>query len=231
MLMPLGFVVLVSMVKDIFEDLKRHNSDKMENNRKVLVGDIISNTFVEKKWAELHVGQIVKIKCDDFFPADIVLLNSSAHKGISYIETKNLDGETNLKHKQALKQTIELTSVPDKILSNLEGALVECESPNAMLFKFEGTVTSSKGIIPLTVDQMLLRGSSLRNTDFIIGLVIFTGHETKIMKNSSGSRTKFSKLERATNKYILVIVLIQFVISFIGAMINTIWEVIYSDDF
>jgi magnesium-transporting ATPase (P-type) len=85
------------------------------------------------------------------------------------------------------------------ILPNLDGALVECESPNPLLYKFEGTITSSKGIIPLTVDQMLLRGSSLRNTNYIIGLVIFTGHESKIMKNSTGSRTKFSKLERMTN--------------------------------
>lgn len=52
---------------------------------------------------------IVKIKENEYFPADLILLNSSASKGICYIETKNLDGETNLKHKQANKRTLEAT--------------------------------------------------------------------------------------------------------------------------
>jgi phospholipid-transporting ATPase len=71
---------------------------------------------------------------------------------------------------------------------------------------------------------MLLRGSSLRNTEYIYGLVVYTGHETKIMKNSVRAKAKFSKLERATNTYIVIIVLIQLVISIIGASLNTIWQ-------
>lgn len=104
--MPLSFVIVVSMLKDIFEDLKRHRSDNYENNLKVLVADLKTNTFVARRWSELHVGQLVKIQQNEYFPADIVLLNSSAPKGICYIETKNLDGETNLKHKQSNKETI-----------------------------------------------------------------------------------------------------------------------------
>jgi phospholipid-transporting ATPase len=103
MLMPLSFVVFVSMIKDIFEDMKRHASDNTENNRKVLSVDLEKGAFVERRWSDLHVGMIVKIMDDEFFPADIVLINSSSFKGISYVETKNLDGETNLKHKQSQK--------------------------------------------------------------------------------------------------------------------------------
>jgi phospholipid-transporting ATPase len=73
---------------------------------------------------------------------------------------------------------------------------------------------------------MLLRGSSLRNTEYIYGIVIFTGHETKIMKNSVRSKSKFSRLESATGKYILVIVIIQILLSLIGAFLNTIWEIV-----
>ena len=107
MLVPLSFVVLVSMIKDIFEDLKRHQSDNQENNRKVLVADPEQGVFKEVIWRNLHVGMIVKIFADQFFPADLVLLNSSAPQGIAYIETKNLDGETNLKHKQGTKELVE----------------------------------------------------------------------------------------------------------------------------
>ena len=77
-----------------------------------------------------------------------------------------------------------------------------------MLYRFEGTMIVNGSIVSLNNDQMLLRGSSLRNTEYVYGLIVFTGHETKIMKNSVKSRAKFSKLELSTNKYIIVIVVI-----------------------
>jgi len=55
------------------------------------------------------VGCIVKIEENNFFPADLILLGSSLPKGICYVETKNLDGETNLKHKQTDKSIFRLS--------------------------------------------------------------------------------------------------------------------------
>lgn len=98
-----------------------------------------------------------------------------------------------------------------------------------MLYRFEGMMVAGGTAVPLTVDQMLLRGSSLRNTEYIYGLVVFTGHETKIMKNSVKSRSKFSRLESSTNIYVIVIVIEQFILSFIASLFNTIWELVYYD--
>jgi magnesium-transporting ATPase (P-type) len=114
------------------------------------------------------------------------------------------------------------------LIDKMKGAWVDCEQPNDMLYKFEGAMGLNEEnkdvLISLGTDQMLLRGSSLRNTDYIYGLVVFTGHETKIMKNSVGSRAKFSRLELATNNYILLIMLLQLSISLTGAIGNAVWQ-------
>ena len=91
------------MIKDIFEDSKRHNSDKQENNQSSLVYDPVTHTFIEKQWRYLKCGQIIKVDNEQYLPADIVIVGTTGLKGVCYIETKNLDGETNLKHKLALK--------------------------------------------------------------------------------------------------------------------------------
>ena len=115
---PLAFVVFVSAVKDILEDRKRHLSDNQENNRKVLVGT--ADGFQEKMWKEVKVGNVVKIKNNEYFPCDLILLNSSANKGICYIETKNLDGETNMKHKNSHKEVLNYCQY-DNAVSKLQG--------------------------------------------------------------------------------------------------------------
>lgn len=108
------------------------------------------------------------------------------------------------------------------------GSKIECEQPNEMLYKFEGNLTMNGGMtVPLSIDQMLLRGSSLRNTDYIYGIVVFTGHDTKIMKNSVKSKVKFSRLEKSTNTYIIIIMVLQLVLALTCAFTNTIWEVVY----
>lgn len=102
-----------------------------------------------------------------------------------------------------------------------------------MLYRFEGTMGlggDKKGtLLSLGPDQILLRGSCMRNTETAYGLVVFTGHETKIMKNSVKSRAKFSKLELSTNNYIFMIVILQFIISLIGAIINIVLSDIKGD--
>ena len=138
----------------------------------------------------------------------MLLLSSSIAKGLAYVETKNLDGETNLKQKQPDKNILRLAQNDEAALSNFTGAQINCEGPNEHLYKFEGNITLPDGAtIPIDPDQVLLRGSCLRNCEWIIGVCIYSGHETKIMKNGTNARAKTSKIAIATNKYILITML------------------------
>jgi magnesium-transporting ATPase (P-type) len=88
----------------------------------------------------------------------------------------------------------------------LEGAAV-CEVPNDQIYKFEGSVTLNKYLrkISVSAENLLLRGSSLRNTEWVIGFVVYAGHQTKIMMNSANSRFKMSSIEKGTNQQIIFI--------------------------
>ena len=86
-------------------------------------------------------------------------------------------------------------------MQNFNDAVIECENPNASIYTFNGVLKiPSKDInIALDIDQMLLRGSSLRNTEWIYGIAVFAGHDTKVMMNSIASKPKKSKIEIKTN--------------------------------
>lgn len=96
--------------------------------------------------------------------------------------------ETNLKIKQSSPSTASLTSPP--AISSLQGQL-RSEQPNNSLYTYEATLTMGSAgpagskEIPLGPDQILLRGAQLRNTAWMYGLVVFTGHETKLMRNAT----------------------------------------------
>lgn len=175
------------------------------------------------------MGDVVKVKKNEYFPTDMVLISSSEPSGICYIETKNLDGETNLKHKLALKQTHNLFSQGEEFLNRFSTE-IKCEEANAMIYQFKGTIDINGVKTPITPEQFLLRGSSLKNTEWVIGVSVYTGHETKIMLNSSNAQSKFSQLEHQMNTQIVYIFIMQVVICLFGAIYYTIWFATTEDD-
>ena len=226
-LLPLLFVTSVSAIKDLFEDIKRHNADSQENGRKAEVLDPTSGQFQSKIWKDIKVGSIVRVTNNQFFPADMILLNSSGRKGICYIETKNLDGETNLKHKVSNKDVM-VHVQNDKALASFKGQ-VKCEGPSDKIYQFDGVITVNGERISLSYENFLLRGSSLRQTDWIVGLITFTGHGTRIMKNSTGARTKFSRVEKQTNMQIIFIFGLQCVLCLVATVYGTFWKQTYTE--
>nr|XP_017222816.1 PREDICTED: phospholipid-transporting ATPase 3-like isoform X4 [Daucus carota subsp. sativus] len=129
--------------------------------------------------------------------------------------TANLDGETNLKIRKALEKTWDFVS-PEKA-SEFKGE-VQCEQPNNSLYTFTGNLILQKQTLPLSRNQILLRGCSLRNTQYIVGCVIFTGPETKVMMNSMNVPSKRSTLEKKLDKVILALFCLLFCMCLIGAI-------------
>ncbi|AQK65512.1 Phospholipid-transporting ATPase 3 [Zea mays] len=192
---PLSLVLLVSLIKEAFEDW--------------------GQCWESTPWKRLQVGDIVRIKQDGYFPADLLFLSSTNPDGVCYIETANLDGETNLKIRKALEKTWDYV-IPEKA-SEFKGE-VQCEQPNNSLYTFTGNLIMDKQTIPLSPNQLLLRGCSLRNTEYIVGVVIFTGHETKVMMNSMNVPSKRSTLEKKLDKLILALFATLFTMCVIGAI-------------
>ena len=216
-IVPLIIVLLVSAGKELVEDFRRKNSDKSLNYSKAQV--LRGSNFENIKWVNVAVGDIVRVESEESFPADLVLLASSEPEGLCYIETANLDGETNLKIKQAIPETA--TYVSPNELSRLSGR-IRSEQPNSSLYTYEATMTLHAGggekELPLAPDQLLLRGAVLRNTPWIHGAVVFTGHETKLMRNATATPIKRTQVERMVNIQILMLVAILIILSIISSV-------------
>ncbi|XP_010528032.1 PREDICTED: phospholipid-transporting ATPase 10 [Tarenaya hassleriana] len=215
-LLPLVLVIAATMVKEGIEDWRRKQQDIEMNNRKVKVHDG-NGIFRQEEWRNLRVGDIVKVQKDEFFPADLMLLSSSYEDSICYVETMNLDGETNLKVKQGLEWTSSMLH-QDSDFRDFK-AVVRCEDPNANLYSFVGSFEHEEQKLPLSIQQLLLRDSKLRNTEYVYGAVIFTGHDTKVIQNSTDPPSKRSTIERKMDKIIYLMFGVVFLISFIGSII------------
>ncbi|KAJ3046996.1 hypothetical protein HK097_000331, partial [Rhizophlyctis rosea] len=209
---PLSVVLFLSAVKEIVEDRKRHAQDAETNSREVKVLDLPSRSFQLKKWRDVCVGDTVRIEGGEAFPADLILLSSSEPDALCYIETSNLDGETNLKIRQGRQETKDILT-PEAV-AGLEGT-IKSEQPNNSLYTYEGTLSFGGQTIPLDPSQLLLRGAMLKNTRWVYAVVVFTGHESKLMRNATAAPIKTTKVERMVNTQIIFLFCILLCLSLI----------------
>jgi magnesium-transporting ATPase (P-type) len=231
-LLPLSMVLIISGVFKALEDISRHKADTKANSTVTEVFDAVSGEFKTVKWADLKVGDVVRVLNRQTIPADLVTLlvaevdKTTAAKGVCYVETKSLDGETNLKVRNVVSSL--LGSLTDSTgLQSLSGH-IEMEHPNPLIDSFSGVLYTSQKSDPATVlrkeaadrsivgsNNMLLRGCVLRSTDWAVGLVVNTGNDMKIMQSNIKPRNKYSHLEMmAANNAVGVISLLLFVCLF-----------------
>ncbi|KAL4220158.1 putative phospholipid-transporting ATPase IF [Mactra antiquata] len=207
-IVPLVFVISCTAIKQGYEDWLRHKSDNEVNHREVTV--IRDGILTTIKSMHIKVGDIVRVKSNKSFPCDMVMLSSSDPEGKCYITTANLDGETNLKTHYCSSDTRHC--VHEDNFQKLT-ALIECQQPIPDLYTFVGNLTIIKDsgehiVKSLGPENVLLRGARLKNTAFVYGCAIYTGQETKMALNSKAKNTKFSRVERRMNTFLLIFLVI-----------------------
>nr|XP_048687312.1 phospholipid-transporting ATPase IK [Caretta caretta] len=221
LLLPLSSLLLLRGLRDLIDDIARHRSDWMINSRpcEILVG----KSFSWKKWRDICVGDVVCLRKDSFVPADLLLLSSSEPSSLCYVETADIDGETNLKFRQALLATHQ-ELVSEASMAAFDGK-VTCEEPNSRMHSFIGTLEWRGEKYSLDSEKILLRGCRIRNTETCYGLVIYAGLDSKIMKNCGKIKMKKTKLDRLMDRLVIVIFVMLVITSLCLAFAAGFWAV------
>ena len=332
---PIVFVFTVSLIREAIEDYQRGKLDKEQNSD--LISTYRDNKWIEIKSGELLLGEIIQVKKDGIFPADLLLVDSNLHDGICYIETGSLDGEKTLKIKysptftkgkfakneennnvinknkdknnnvknseifilnknskneasgvllnpkvnqnnnnknnQNLKKNFlnmdsnssikinrqqselqilenfnknkntnyQLNKINENNSSksnsynanleiidsfNIEG-IIQCDMPNPSLYMLNGKanmhLNGKNNEFPLDGKNLLLKGAKLRNTEWIVGIIIYTGHNCKIMKNARDPILKMSSVEKLLNRLLIGIFICQAFLSILGAIFHSLY--------
>ncbi|WVQ68754.1 uncharacterized protein L199_006963 [Kwoniella botswanensis] len=186
-------------------------------------------------WEDVRVGDIVKIYDGEQFPADILICSTSEEEDVAYIETKNLDGETNLKSRNGVPGLSHLDSAQACTQAHLR---IDLDAPEVNMFRLNGAAVNLEEvdeegqhpIHPITLETTLLRGCVLKNTAWVIGIVIFTGADTKIIQNAGRTPSKRSKVERQMNPQVLLNLFILALIAMVCAIVDHFNEVRWNNE-
>ena len=239
--LPLIIVLSASLIREGMEDCARGTLDNQQNNEICEKYNPIKNEWEQTRSGDLYVGDIICVKENDTFPADIILLDSNLPEGICYVETGTLDGEKTLKLKEASKLTGGWYNNSGIKISKfiLEGK-VFADMPNPELYKLNGKMNlkyyndniNNNDIsnnnneqlkqcdVPLDSKQLLLKGAKLKNTLWVMGIVVYSGSNCKIMKNAKEPVTKYSSVEKLMNQALIYIFIFQGILCLISALLR-----------
>ncbi|KAJ3147903.1 hypothetical protein HDU86_007644 [Geranomyces michiganensis] len=198
-ILPLVVVLMFSLAKEAYEDYYRYKADRAANTGPITL--LRNGARVETTRQFIQPGDIVYLAKGDKSPVDAVILSSNYEDGTCFVETAELDGETNLKRRSAVMELAQYNT--DEKVAKLRGT-IQCEQPNDKLNTFDGLINVSIPGQPsanyaLTPTNVVLRGSNIRNTEFVYALVVYTGGNTKIIRNLKKPKLKTSTLEKKIN--------------------------------
>ncbi|KAI5832175.1 phospholipid-translocating P-type ATPase [Schizophyllum commune Tattone D] len=264
-ILPLIIIIVVTGIKDGYEDYKRHVSDRNVNQSKVdvIAGDGWHNpnamkgkqkTFVRRLipkqlpgvkhrdmeggkvvpdshaphwktelWEDLRVGDFVKITDGEAIPADILICSTSEDANVAFVETKNLDGETNLKSRSAVPALTHIRT-PEDCVNPENKFSVDCDRPDMNMYRINAAVSVAGMKSSVDLVNVLLRGTILRNTKWVVGVVLFTGVDTKIVLNGGLTPSKRTKIERQMNGQVLLNLALLAIMTVVCGIVDSVLE-------
>lgn len=200
------------------------------------------NVFFQKKppcwkqkiWEDLAVGDFVYLANNEAIPADIIICATSEEEDSCFIETKNLDGETNLKARHAVPELTCLRTPEDCARASLR---IDAEPQDTNMYRLNASVVLNDRFdkngdplqCPVTLNQILLRGCNIRNTKWIVGVVLMTGWDTKIIANSGVTPSKRSMVEKQMNPMVYFSLVVLACVSVACAIADSLLEQYYFD--
>ena len=217
MLGTFAAVLIATMIKEAVEDLSRYSQDKKGNNKKYLA--MKHGQWQETESWKLCPGDLIKLQREDEMPCDTIILRTSNTNGYCYIDTKNLDGETNLKDRSCNEMFKDLS---DEQTEELNGEII-AHAPDEHMHSFEASMITGNDEVNLSLKNVILKGCVLKNTDFIIGVVCYTGRNTKIMQNSKSPKVKTSNVLITMNKLLYSMFVFDLSICLIFSGMSVYW--------
>lgn len=218
-IVPLAFVLAITMSKEAWDDILRRRRDRDANTELYEVLNL-KLQFVQAQ--NLKVGSLVRLHKDQRIPADMILLQSSESTGESFIRTDQLDGETDWKLRIAcpLTQSAEIASLSE--------ITVTASPPQKDIHTFLGSLESQGSSVGLSVDNTLWANTVLASGS-AIGCVIYTGIETRQALNTSRAGSKTGLLEIEINNLSKILCTCVFVLSVGLVVLNGFGENWYID--
>lgn len=216
---PFMVIIFVGLLREGLEDLYRYKKDKRINNSPARVFNTKSNQIELKIWRNIREGDLVLLIEDEETPADLLVIYSKGTTPNAYIETSNLDGEKNLKSKYPLRKYFSNSNFSNP---NLNDFSLSYPFPNEDIYTFEGYAVDNESKIYLNKDNFVPRGVFIKNTRFLLGLVVYVGKETKIMMNNMFKQNKISSVDKMMNIYVVILVIVEVILLFILAILSAV---------
>jgi len=179
---------------------------------------------------ELKCGDIVKVYKDQMVPCDMILLSSSEEKGHCFIDKANLNGETSLEVMVSLPALRKYCNEHGTRFGSLSVEMDwEAPSSNFEQFRCHLNLIENNTKIPVAVNHknLLLRETILRNTEYVYGLAVYTGDDTKIRRSiAEGEKPspKNSRIMILVDKYMVMMFLVLGLLCLVGGIYSGVWQ-------
>ena len=227
-IMPVVIVLIISLIREAVEDYRKYSNDKVANEQLISVYKLPK--FLKKQCHLINVGNVIRVRKEEMIPADLLVLKTSLQNGFCYMQTSNLDGETTLKPREAIYLTQQkLKYESPKTFKNIlnpinDNCYIEVDNPSKDIYEIEGTIFFKGKKTYFDSKNVLLRGSRLKNVDYIYGVAIYTGSDTKLMLNINRSSLKISDIDRILGYIVIFLIGICILVTILSSIIGIVFR-------